>query len=137
MSDDDSMRLVSSELQLTRPASFSDVAVISPDHRLSALLFTRPSWMTTMTSESGPAVTSLADSDGDLVVPRRRRRGDESDSSLIVEHRTETALEDVGKQLWKGALLLADLLLHEPQLVRGKVKERTTTQQIIVYRTFI
>ncbi|XP_037545231.1 methyltransferase-like protein 22 [Nematolebias whitei] len=38
---------------------------------------------------------------------------------LRIEHTMATPLEDVGKQVWRGALLLADFILSKPDLFRG------------------
>jgi hypothetical protein len=49
------------------------------------------------------------DSDGDLVVARR---GAAREAVLRVEHLLATPLQGVGRQVWRGSLLLADYLLH-------------------------
>ncbi|RVE75452.1 hypothetical protein OJAV_G00017300 [Oryzias javanicus] len=38
---------------------------------------------------------------------------------LKIEHTMATPLEDVGKQVWRGALFLADFILSRPDLFRG------------------
>ncbi|XP_072225567.1 methyltransferase-like protein 22 [Leuresthes tenuis] len=38
---------------------------------------------------------------------------------IRIEHTMATPLEDVGKQVWRGALLLADFILSEPEMFRG------------------
>uniref|UniRef100_A0A3B3ZZ65 Uncharacterized protein n=1 Tax=Periophthalmus magnuspinnatus TaxID=409849 RepID=A0A3B3ZZ65_9GOBI len=38
---------------------------------------------------------------------------------LLTEHTMATLLEDVGKQVWRGALFLADFILSEPRTFRG------------------
>ncbi|XP_029945146.1 methyltransferase-like protein 22 isoform X2 [Salarias fasciatus] len=38
---------------------------------------------------------------------------------ITIEHTMATPLEDVGKQVWRGAFLLADFILSEPQSFRG------------------
>nr|CAG4645070.1 EOG090X0C5G [Leptodora kindtii] len=50
-----------------------------------------------------------ADSDGDLVV---RRKNHIQDHRLCIKHHVNTSLNLVGLQVWRGALLLADYLLH-------------------------
>ncbi|KAF7200873.1 methyltransferase like 22 [Nothobranchius furzeri] len=42
-----------------------------------------------------------------------------SEGVLRIEHTMATTLEDVGKQVWRGALLLADFILSKPELFRG------------------
>ncbi|XP_053706744.1 methyltransferase-like protein 22 [Synchiropus splendidus] len=47
---------------------------------------------------------------------------EEVDSSptkhLVIEHTMATPLEDVGKQVWRGAILLADFILSDPLLFK-------------------
>ncbi|XP_070836338.1 methyltransferase-like protein 22 isoform X3 [Chaetodon trifascialis] len=38
---------------------------------------------------------------------------------IRIEHTMATPLEDVGKQVWRGALLLADFILSKPTVFRG------------------
>lgn len=38
---------------------------------------------------------------------------------IRIEHTMATPLEDVGKQVWRGALLLADFILSDPDMFRG------------------
>ncbi|KAJ8251118.1 hypothetical protein GJAV_G00217480 [Gymnothorax javanicus] len=48
--------------------------------------------------------------------------GEEAELSqdvLIIEHTMATPLEDVGKQVWRGAFLLADFILSQPLLFHG------------------
>ncbi|XP_058891366.1 methyltransferase-like protein 22 isoform X2 [Acipenser ruthenus] len=88
----------------------------------------------------------LLDEDGDLDVVRRPRGGDgpgrdriypiilskgeeaasdgdeleESDCGVIrIEHTMATPLEDVGKQVWRGAFLMADFILSHRDLFQG------------------
>uniref|UniRef100_A0A3Q0RJJ1 Methyltransferase 22, Kin17 lysine n=1 Tax=Amphilophus citrinellus TaxID=61819 RepID=A0A3Q0RJJ1_AMPCI len=42
-----------------------------------------------------------------------------NESHLFTEHTMATPLEDVGKQVWRGALLLADFILSDPDMFRG------------------
>ncbi|XP_052360875.1 methyltransferase-like protein 22 [Oncorhynchus keta] len=93
------------------------------------------------------AVEPPLDEDGDLEVPRRpRQRLPERDRDMVypiilsqarrdeeeedeeeecprdvirIEHTMATPLEDVGKQVWRGAFLLADLILSQPTTFRG------------------
>ncbi|XP_071357597.1 methyltransferase-like protein 22 [Trachinotus anak] len=45
---------------------------------------------------------------------------DECSKDIIrIEHTMATPLEDVGKQVWRGAFLLADFILSEPAMFRG------------------
>ena len=54
------------------------------------------------------------DSDGDMDVPRK---GMEKDQELVLEHMMATDLGEVGLQVWKGSLVLADYLLEHHQQV--------------------
>lgn len=82
------------------------------------------------------------DAEGDVIVKRRRREKPECDlaivelrrhadgdssckscgqsHSIVIHHAMATSLEFVGKQVWRGAALLADMMLSQPQLVRGR-----------------
>ncbi|XP_076661478.1 methyltransferase-like protein 22 isoform X2 [Halictus rubicundus] len=54
------------------------------------------------------------DSDDDLDVDRQK------EEKLMIEHRTTTQLQHVGLQVWRGALLLADYILSNPDLFKDK-----------------
>jgi len=56
------------------------------------------------------------DADGDRIVKRRRRGGR---GEVLVRHECETPLAGVGMQIWRGALLLADYVLHRSATLRG------------------
>ena len=55
------------------------------------------------------------DSDGDMDLPRK---GTRRDKQLVVEHILATKLGEVGLQVWRGSLVLADYLLEHHQQVR-------------------
>lgn len=96
----------------------------------------------------GPHVDPVLDEDGDLDVTHRLRTNpdrevvcpiiiqqsdpgpeqddddDDDDNTcsknvIRIEHTMATPLEDVGKQVWRGAFLLADFLLSEPAMFTG------------------
>ncbi|XP_047428277.1 methyltransferase-like protein 22 isoform X2 [Mugil cephalus] len=99
--------------------------------------------------ERGGSVEALLDEDGDLDIPHRPRKkpvddggrdsvcpviikqssplldleeedmDDEAGDILRIEHTMATPLDDVGKQVWRGALLLADFILSEAATFRG------------------
>uniref|UniRef100_A0A182JRA5 Methyltransferase-like protein 22 n=1 Tax=Anopheles christyi TaxID=43041 RepID=A0A182JRA5_9DIPT len=46
------------------------------------------------------------DKDGDVVLERRRK------GAIEIEHRKSTRLDAVGLQIWRGALLLGDYIMH-------------------------
>lgn len=52
------------------------------------------------------------DDDGDLILDRR-------DEAIFIEHGKSTTLDKVGLQVWRGALLLADWVLHNHELLKG------------------
>ena len=62
------------------------------------------------------------DSDGDLDPPRLPGSGGQvrSEMEMRIEHRTRTSLGEVGLQVWRGSLLLADYILHHHQHFRDK-----------------
>lgn len=70
---------------------------------MSLFSFTYP-----VTDISRDAQTKV-DSDGDLIVQRRKR------GSIEIEHLKSTDLRLVGLQVWRGALVLADFLFHHRQ----------------------
>ncbi|XP_078039800.1 methyltransferase-like protein 22 [Augochlora pura] len=54
------------------------------------------------------------DSDDDVDIDRQK------EEKLMIEHRTTTKLQHVGLQVWRGALLLADYILSNPDLFKDK-----------------
>ncbi|XP_060067439.1 methyltransferase-like protein 22 [Ylistrum balloti] len=53
------------------------------------------------------------DEDGDLILQRDGNSFNSEDTAVItLEHSLATELQDVGEQVWAGALLLCDFLLH-------------------------
>jgi len=46
-----------------------------------------------------------------------RRRGDDDEGVVQLQHDLSTPLAGVGKQIWRGSLLLADYFLHNHQKV--------------------
>uniref|UniRef100_A0A7N5ZY25 Methyltransferase like 22 n=1 Tax=Anabas testudineus TaxID=64144 RepID=A0A7N5ZY25_ANATE len=62
------------------------------------------------------------DEDGDLNITHRYGKTHTLlmyDFNPFTEHTMATPLEDVGKQVWRGAFLLADFILSEPVMFRG------------------
>uniref|UniRef100_A0A182SGD3 Methyltransferase-like protein 22 n=1 Tax=Anopheles maculatus TaxID=74869 RepID=A0A182SGD3_9DIPT len=57
-------------------------------------------------SETTPKPSIKLDKDGDLDVERKRK------GAIEIEHRKSTRLDLVGLQIWRGALLLADYIMH-------------------------
>lgn len=63
------------------------------------------------------AETSVTvDADGDLVVSRNRHT-----SVIRIDHGLATPLAKVGLQIWRGACLLADYILDNPDVVKNQV----------------
>ncbi|XP_078348673.1 methyltransferase-like protein 22 isoform X1 [Oculina patagonica] len=54
------------------------------------------------------------DEDGDLSPARKCVTKDDFDI-ITIEHHLSTAIEDVGLQVWRGALLLCDFLVHNEE----------------------
>ncbi|XP_024526805.1 methyltransferase-like protein 22 isoform X3 [Selaginella moellendorffii] len=60
--------------------------------------------------------TSGVDDDGDLIVARRSTAvlvPDRPRESILIYHNMATAIPLVGLQVWRGALLLADFIIHK------------------------
>ncbi|XP_075225836.1 methyltransferase-like protein 22 isoform X2 [Lycorma delicatula] len=57
------------------------------------------------------------DEDGDLLLIRNKNEGE---SIVKIEHKASTTLKLVGLQVWRGALLLADFIMHYNSLFRDK-----------------
>ena len=60
--------------------------------------------------QSRLAIEDEIDEDGDFVVPSLRDNGDRD--VIGVHHEMMTTLDEVGKQLWRGALLMGDYVLE-------------------------
>ena len=69
-------------------------------------------------SPGDPPARAHADEDGDTVV-KRRRLDPAVGGDVRVRHAIGTSLEDVGLQVWSSALLIADFLLQQADLVSG------------------
>ncbi|XP_037670659.1 methyltransferase-like protein 22 isoform X3 [Choloepus didactylus] len=62
--------------------------------------------------------TILTQEEDDVVEDRAQESS--LHSVIKIEHTMATPLEDVGKQVWRGALLLADYILFQRDLFRGR-----------------
>ncbi|GLV39454.1 uncharacterized protein CBL_13333 [Carabus blaptoides fortunei] len=69
-----------------------------------------------------PPSSPTIDSDGDLVVERKKHI---VQGCIEIEHSNRTILDLVGLQVWRGALLLADWIMHNAALFsnEGKILE--------------
>ncbi|XP_076753100.1 methyltransferase-like protein 22 isoform X2 [Xylocopa sonorina] len=57
----------------------------------------------------------IRDNDDDIDIDRQQ------EGRLLIEHHVLTELQNVGLQVWRGALLLADYILSNPDLFRDKI----------------
>ncbi|XP_053684927.1 methyltransferase-like protein 22 [Sabethes cyaneus] len=65
-------------------------------------------------SENSNKDCVLADKDGDLLLERKRQ------GVIEIEHQKSTNLNLVGLQIWRGALLLADYILHNEKKFKNR-----------------
>ncbi|KAG0719970.1 Methyltransferase-like protein 22 [Chionoecetes opilio] len=68
--------------------------------------------------ERSPNPSPHVDSDGDLVVTRKTDLNLQ-EGVVLIEHQNATTLDLVGEQVWRGALFLADFILHHADMFRG------------------
>jgi len=64
--------------------------------------------------------TSAVNEEGDCEVPRRKKQK-VADEVITIIHRLDTPLKSVGMQVWRGALVLGDYLLHNQYLFKDCV----------------
>lgn len=83
---------------------------------LSRFDFVYPSYMTTC--EGSKIMKAVADADGDLQVTRRNNLH-KKEGVVLIEHQSATTLDLVGEQVWRGALFLADFILHHPEIFKN------------------
>lgn len=57
--------------------------------------------------------------DGDLSPPRKQVAQDDCSDVITIEHHLSTRIEDVGLQVWRGALLLCDFVIHNKERFDG------------------
>ncbi|CAE7274818.1 Mettl22 [Symbiodinium natans] len=81
-------------------------------------------WRLSALQVRAPQPPCQEDEDGDLVMPRAAAP-EYAETGLVgwrieLERLATSQLEQVGLQLWAGALVLSDLLLTRPELVRGR-----------------
>ncbi|XP_063235475.1 methyltransferase-like protein 22 isoform X1 [Bacillus rossius redtenbacheri] len=101
--------LISSEIQEKTQIDYSAVPNISPENVVSLFSFALPADRVNVDGQV------FVDQDGDLIV---RRRSDAVEV-IAIEHSRATPLGLVGQQVWRGALLLADFLLHQGCALAG------------------
>lgn len=83
---------------------------------LSRFDFVYPSYMTPC--EGSKIMKAVADADGDLQVTRRNNLH-KKEGVVLIEHQSATTLDLVGEQVWRGALFLADFILHHPEIFKN------------------
>ncbi|XP_068967321.1 methyltransferase-like protein 22 isoform X1 [Bombus flavifrons] len=81
------------------------------DNVISSFIFKYPSYMIKPECLNG----LTRDNDDDINIDRQQ------EGKLLIEHHISTELQYVGLQVWRGALLLADYILSNPDLFRDKV----------------
>ncbi|XP_043591818.1 methyltransferase-like protein 22 isoform X1 [Bombus pyrosoma] len=81
------------------------------DNVISNFIFKYPSYMIKPKCLNG----LTRDNDDDIDIDRQQ------EGKLLIEHHISTELQYVGLQVWRGALLLADYILSNPDLFRDKV----------------
>ncbi|XP_050301223.1 methyltransferase-like protein 22 isoform X2 [Anthonomus grandis grandis] len=95
--DDEEIYEISSELYEEYDYTSKSKPQVNPKNVVSRFSFKVPSH-------------TVTDEDGDLIVPRRQHS--EQERLIEIEHSYSTGLNLVGLQIWRGALLLADWLIH-------------------------
>ncbi|XP_017882154.1 methyltransferase-like protein 22 isoform X2 [Ceratina calcarata] len=83
------------------------------NNTISSFVFKYPSYMIKQNNPNGIVINR--DKDDDIDIDRQQ------EGKLLIEHRTSTELQHVGLQVWRGALLLADYILSNPDLFRDKI----------------
>lgn len=83
---------------------------------LSRFDFVYPSYMTPC--EGSKIMKAVADADGDLQVTRKNNLH-KKEGVVLIEHQSATTLDLVGEQVWRGALFLADFILHHPEIFKN------------------
>ncbi|KAJ9575930.1 hypothetical protein L9F63_007242 [Diploptera punctata] len=79
---------------------------LSSENVLSSFSFKYPT-----SNEFTESNSLTVDEDGDLIVPRKSDKP-QKEGVIVIEHSFSTTLDLVGRQIWRGALLLADYILH-------------------------
>ncbi|XP_063710030.1 methyltransferase-like protein 22 [Culicoides brevitarsis] len=91
--------------EIYRETDFQSVKLVENGNMLSKFNFSIPD----------DDNETQVDDDGDLVVKRLQPK------ALEIEHKIMTDLHNVGFQIWRGALLLADFIIHNRSIFKDKV----------------
>ncbi|XP_042887464.1 methyltransferase-like protein 22 [Penaeus japonicus] len=91
----------------------NEVIAGSPGAVLSTYEFVYPAYMTSPehSQETKAAVN------GDLKVTKKENPPKKG--VVLIEHQSATTIDLVGEQVWRGALLLADFILHHPEIFKN------------------
>ncbi|KAG8231691.1 hypothetical protein J437_LFUL007466 [Ladona fulva] len=90
---------------------------VCAENVVSRFSFTYPSELKQRVTNLQPSV----DEDGDFLI-QRKNQSSRAEGIILIEHSISTTLGLVGEQVWRGALLLADFLLHlGSSLLKDKV----------------
>lgn len=93
--------------------------VLSDMHVRATSGTTSYKWLAACVVDDDCISSCAVDADGDVAVKRRRRS-----RCLQLSHSKDgTSLADVGLQVWRGALLLCDYLVHHAERFRGPPSE--------------
>jgi len=107
--EEDSQRVVTSEVTL--PISNAEEANDGIEH-VNAFSFSCPSHLLPNKDNERSSSTLEYDSDGDIVVHRREEKVVEgTEMQLRIFHWKSSTVEEVGRQVWRGAFYLADFFL--------------------------
>ena len=91
----------------------NSVSVVCNDHFVTRFVITLSEDDSKCKSNEENQET-MYDSDGDMCVKQMKyQRNSENIIPLTIKHANSTNLDNVGKQIWSGALLLADYILNE------------------------
>ncbi|KAK3612251.1 hypothetical protein CHS0354_039533 [Potamilus streckersoni] len=60
------------------------------------------------------------DEDGDLVLRRKKHQSQEDVLFLTIQHSLATGLDSVGEQIWNGAMLMADFIIHNKTVFKDQ-----------------
>ena len=94
--------------------------ILSDMHVRATSGTTSYTWLDPACVAGDDSISSCAvDADGDVAVKRRRR----SKCLQLAHSKDGTSLADVGLQVWRGALLLCDYLIHHAERFRGPPSE--------------
>nr|CAD7569642.1 unnamed protein product [Timema californicum] len=97
--------LITSEIQELSKRDDTYKPIVAPENVVSVFTFKYP-----LQYPSGGIIKEpTVDEDGDLIV---QRWPETAEGIIAIEHSSSSTLELVGRQIWRGALLLADFVLH-------------------------